>query len=145
MPRLDEAIQLAEKAVADASVPVAAKKVFTDQRDRLQALHCWIMVQRNVSAWVVGVNQYLDAEQPEEKSKWRSYLNEMMELEIRNTKDLLTLWQNSDVDFMVVSAAGENSYMYGENLGDLLQRKINLMQKYRHVKPGINREIIWRV
>lgn len=143
--RLDGAIALADRAAQREDFTEQAKSVFADQRDRLQALRCWIGSQRSVAAWVVGVHGYLNAANAPEKSKWRQYLEEMMAQEIAFTRDLLKLWQTSRVHFMVVSGSGETSYMYGENFGELLQRKIELMQKYRHVEPRIDADIIWKL
>lgn len=39
---------------------------------------------------------------------------------------------------------GENRFIYGRNLGEHLRAKIRLMEKYRHHKPRIDREILWR-
>lgn len=75
----------------------------------------------------------------------QDFLQDMMTREIQNTKSLLELWQNSQVHFMVISKSGETSYIYGENLGELLQLKIELMSKYRHVQPGIDRDIMWKI
>ena len=69
----------------------------------------------------------------------------MMTEDIQNTQDLLELWESSRVNFMVVSKSGETSYIYGDNLGDLLRRKIRLMEKYRHVEPRIDDTIMWKV
>ena len=34
---------------------------------------------------------------------------------------------------------------HGENIGELIQRKIELIEKFRHVEPKINDQINWRV
>ena len=38
----------------------------------------------------------------------------------------------------------ENTFIYGKNLGDHLRAKIRLMEKYRHKKPRIDPDILWR-
>ena len=45
---------------------------------------------------------------------------------------------------MVVSDTGENTFIYGKNLGEHVRHKIRLMEKYRHKKPRIDRNILWR-
>ena len=45
---------------------------------------------------------------------------------------------------MILSAIGNNTFCYGEDLPDLLREKIRLMKKYRHHKPRIDRNILWR-
>jgi len=69
----------------------------------------------------------------------------MMTKEIENVKDLLELWETSRVDFMVVSKTGETGYIYGENLGELLRQKIQLMKEYRDVEPRIDPDIMWKI
>ena len=145
LPMLQEAVELAEKQAQDQQVAANARAVFRDQYDRLRALLCWVTTQRSTAAWVAGVYGYLGTDDPDHREKWRAYLDEMMDREIQSTRDLLRLWQNSEMDFMVVSEAGETSYIYGENFGELLQRKIDLMEKYRHVEPRIDPDIMWKV
>lgn len=69
----------------------------------------------------------------------------MMTRDLQNTKDLLELWHTSTVNFMVVSKTGETSFIYGDNLGELLQHKIKLIEKYRQVEPRIDMNIMWKV
>lgn len=139
-----DATDLTNECINDLSNEEALK-LFIDQRDRLIALKCWIKTLRSVAAWVAGVYGYLESADSESKSKWRSYLYGMMDMEIQNCKDLLELWNTSCVNFMVVSKTGENSFIYGENFGELLQRKIELMEKYKHVEPRIDKNIMWKV
>ena len=98
-----------------------------------------------MAAWVAGVYGYLGTDDGTQKKAWRDYLEDMMTKDIQNTRDLLELWESSRVNFMVVSKSGETSYIYGENLGNLLRRKIQLMEEYRHVEPRIDPDIMWRV
>jgi len=143
MPRLEAALDRA-KALA-ASAPAPARAVFIDLRDRIRALRCWATTQRNTCAWVGGVYGYLDAETEAEKARHVAYVQDMIDRDLANTRDLLDLWENSETEFMLVSAVGETSFIYGENLGDLLRRKIELTQTYRHAEPSIDRDIIWRL
>lgn len=143
--RLDAAIKLTAEQVNNSSLSEESRQVFVDQRDRLRGLRCWIRTQRSVAAWVAGVYNYLAADGAEQKKEWRTYLEDMMTKEIQNAQDLLELWETSRVDFMVVSKTGETSYIYGENLGELVHRKIQLMQEYRKVEPRIDPDIMWKV
>ncbi|MCG8605886.1 hypothetical protein MJD09_12950 [bacterium] len=142
---LNAAITLAEENAGDESLPEKSREVFIDLRDRLRALRCWVRTLRSVAAWVAGVYGYLGTEDEAQKEAWRDYLDDMMTRDIRNTRDLLELWESSRVNFMVVSKSGETSYIYGENLGELLRRKIQLVEEYRHVEPRIDPDIMWRV
>jgi hypothetical protein len=143
-PPLDAAIELASKRAADTSLPEVTRDVFVDQRDRLRALRCWIGTLRSVAAWVAAVHGYLASEDPARRQQERAYLDEMIEAEIANARDLLALWEESETEFMVVSDVGETSYIYGENFGELVAAKIRLMEKYGAVEPRIDDDILWR-
>lgn len=145
IPRLDKALALARETAANTALSDAVRAVFADQRDRLRALRCWLITLRSLGAWVAGVHGYLGSKDAAEKKKHRAFLDDMMDREIANTKDLLDLWNSSNVDFMAISGAGETSYIYGENIGELIPRKIELMEKYRNVEPRIDPDILWRV
>jgi hypothetical protein len=45
---------------------------------------------------------------------------------------------------MVVSAAGNNTFVYGEDLPELLRKRLELTKKYRHHPPRIDKDIMWR-
>lgn len=143
LPRVDDALQRAGE-LAEGSTG-ASRGVFTDLRDRIRALRCWATTQRNTCAWVAGVHGYLAAGSESEKDSYRDYIDAMIDLDVENTKDLLELWETSETEFMLVSEVGETSYIYGENFGEHLQRKIELTDRYREVEPFIDPEIIWRL
>ncbi len=69
----------------------------------------------------------------------------MMDSEIQNSRDLIALWKNSSVEWMIVSGQKETPFIYGENFPDLLQKKIALMEKYREATPRIDPEYMFRV
>jgi hypothetical protein len=46
---------------------------------------------------------------------------------------------------MVVSGVAENGFIYGENFGELLERKIELTEKYRNNAPRIDKDVLWRI
>jgi len=119
--------------------------VFVDQRDRLRALRCWLRTQRSTAAWIAGVPGYLKAQDETVRTERRQLLREMVEQEIENTRDFLELWETSSVHFMVVSTEGENTFMYGENFGDLLRRRIELMEGRGDDEPYIDLDFMWRV
>ena len=144
LPRLEKAIERADELV-DELKRYRAARVFTDLRDRLRALKCWTVTQRSTAAWVAGVYGYLKSESQKERQRWREYLDHMIDMEIQNARELLALWRTSTTQFMVVSKSGETSFIYGENFGELLERKIELMEKYRHVEPRIDQEIMWKI
>jgi hypothetical protein len=65
--------------------------------------------------------------------------------EIRNTGDLLDLWNSTPVNFMTVTETGESWAMYGRNFGELLQKKIALMKRHRNDPPWIDPDFMWRM
>ena len=69
----------------------------------------------------------------------------MIDLDLENTDRLLTLWETTETEFMLVSDVGETSFIYGENLADQLRRKIELTEAYRHHAPRIDEHILWRM
>ncbi|MGH7491630.1 MAG: hypothetical protein ACREOO_04475 [bacterium] len=144
-PRLERVLSLASAQAGNAQLAEHVRRVFIDQHERLRGLRCWVATLRSLSAWVAGVHGYLGAKDQAQKQNWRKYLDDMMARDLRNTKDLLELWESSTVDFMVVSKTGETSFIYGENLGELLRYKIALVEKYRHVEPRIDMDIMWKV
>jgi hypothetical protein len=144
-PRLESVLQLAKAQAHNQQFAEQARRVFTDQYDRLRGLRCWVGTLRSLSAWVAGVHGFLGTKDQTQKQSWRKYLDDMMARDLQNTKDLLELWESSTVDFMVVSKTGETSFIYGENLGELLRHKITLVEKYRHVEPRIDMNIMWKV
>jgi hypothetical protein len=137
--RLEAAIALATKHSKNES------PVFIDQRDRLRGLRCWIGSLRSTARWVAGVYGYLEAKNRATKKSCRALLKKMIAEEIQLAKELLNLWETSTVNWMVVSKVGETSYIYGENLGELIRKKIALMEKYGKVEPYIDPNFIWRV
>ena len=120
------------------------KLVFIDLHDRMSGLRCWVTTQRNTCAWVAGVYGYLAATSDKEKADHRAYLQEMVAVELLNTRRLLSLWETSRTEFMLVSDVGETSFIYGENFGELLTKKIQLTEQYGDEEPYIDRDIIWR-
>jgi hypothetical protein len=144
LPRLAAALDRLDAHVSGAATP-GARAVFTDLRDRVRALQCWATTQRNTCAWVAGVYGYRRADSEEERQRHRDYLQCMIDLEYESTRRLLDLWEHSDTEFMLVSDVGETSFVYGENFGELLRRKLALTEAYRHYEPYIDETLIWRL
>jgi hypothetical protein len=134
-----------EAAIALANGRINDSPVFLDQRDRLRGLRCWIGTQRSTAAWVAGVYGWLEAKDSATKERCRAYLREMVAGEIQCAEALLQLWETATTHWMVVSHLGETSYLYGENLGGLIRKKIALMKKYGDAEPYIDPNFIWRV
>ncbi|MCK5739686.1 hypothetical protein KAH55_10905, partial [bacterium] len=129
----------------DISENEPAKGVFTELRDRLIAYRCYCMTLRNIGAWVAGVRGYIGAKDANDKSKRLEMVKDMVAKELINTKELLMLWENSTVDFMPIYQPGENMHHFGVNLGTLLKKKIELMEKYGDVKPHVDPDFMWHM
>lgn len=143
LPRLQSALQEAEQRVEASSEE--AQPVFVDLRDRIRAFTFWATTLRNTCAWVAGVHGYLDAESKEQRSACEEEVREMVESERQNAEDLLDLWETSTTEFMLVAEQGETSYIHGENFGECLRTKIDLMEEYGDREPAIDEDIIWRL
>jgi len=146
-PRLDAVIAETGEALADAvsAADGPGVTVLTDLIDRMTAYRCWTTTVRNVCAWVEGVHGYLETDDEAEKTVREKLVQDAIDLELANIHRLLELWENSSTEFMIVSDVGENGFVYGENFGTLLRRKIELTEKYRHHKPRIDPDVIWRL
>jgi hypothetical protein len=143
LPRLENAHEEAAQRVANASD--GADPVFVDLRDRIRAFQCWATTLRNTCAWVAGVHGYLDAASGEKRAQCRDEVRAMVASERANAEALLNLWTSSATEFMLVAEQGETSYVHGENFGDHLRRKIDLMDTYGDREPAIDEDIVWRL
>ena len=145
LPALKIAITFLSDVINKSKDACKANNVFNDLHDRLRALQCWIVTQRNTQAWIAGVHGYLQADNDFIKKEYKAVLKEMVLSEIENTKVLLELWNTSDTDFIVISDKGESVHILGENFGEHLQKKIELMQGHENDDPYIDPDYMWRV
>ncbi len=143
LPRIDKALEMIEKYRDGASG--AAHEVFDDLHQRTRGLKVWATSLRNVCAWVACVHGYLASNNEAEKAQLKGELQTMIDLDLKNTQDIIDLWNEATVEFMLVSDVVETSTLYGENLPELLQRKIELTKQYRDVEPFIDKDILWRI
>lgn len=133
---LDKAIERLECVCDDATAELGQRNVILDQLVRLRALRCWFMTQRNVAAWVGSVHGYMNARTVAKRKYYRDMVRDLMAKEIENTERLKELWQ-SPVAFMSLTDKGETPLMYGDNLGELLDRRIALMRQHMDDEPFI--------
>ena len=134
-----------KRSLDQAASEPAALEVFGDLRDRLVAYRCYAMTMRNLAAWIAGVHGYLQADNEAEKQSRLTLVQEMVASELANAKALLKLWESSVVDFMPVNAYTETMHEYGVNFGEVLQQKIELMEKYGDRLPYIDPNYMWRM
>ena len=122
-----------------------AREVFEDQQVRARALRCLYETLRSTALWIYAVHTYLQSTDPEERTRMRSLLAEMIEREIQNCRRLKELWEETPIEWMIVSGSEETPFIYAPNLGRLLDRKIALMQEYGDCEPRIDPEYMFRV
>jgi hypothetical protein len=140
---LDRALELLEDARAPAANTLGFGNVIEDQFVRLLALGCWFTTQRSVAAWVVGVCGYMQAVSESEQNECRAVLDKMIAGELANSEQLLELL-DSGVEFMATTDLGESALMYGRNLKEMVQKRIELMSAHRDDEPYIDPEYIER-
>jgi len=144
LPRLEAALDQIRQLVGRADSD-ATRAVYTDLLDRTRALHSWVTTQRNTCAWVADVYGYLSAETDDQRAAHIDSLQHTIDLDVANAKRLLELWETSDTETILISDVGETSFIYGENLGENLRRKLELTEQYRDRVPRIDPDILWRL
>jgi hypothetical protein len=146
-PPLDAAIELFGKKAQEASRNGEArtKKVFEDQYFRARALRCLFITLRNTAVWIYAVHEYLDSGDPEKKAGCRNLLDDMIQREIQNCRELIELWETAPLEWMIVSGSEETAFIYGPNFPKLLKKKISLMEKHRADDPFIDPDYMFRI
>ncbi len=142
---IDKTLKIYVKVLGELNKDDPAHRVFEDQSDRLQALKCWLRTHRNVAAWIAGVHGYLENTDEKIKTERRQLVRDMVLDEIENTRELIELWKTSTIDFMVVSQYAETPLIHGENFGELLKKRIELMTGRENDEPFIDPDYMWRM
>jgi hypothetical protein len=140
---LDGAIRILDSLSA-AEEGKGGGAVIRDQRDRLAALRCYFRTLRNVAGWTAGVHGYIESRSAPVRERMLLAVRATIDDEISNTADLYRLWSTTKTDFMPVASVAESWALYGENFGELLQKKMSLMKLYRNDVPAIDPEFMWR-
>jgi hypothetical protein len=125
--------------------PLDRNTVFSDLKARLLVLRCFCTTMRNTLAWTASVHGYLEAQTSKEKDRCRTACRAMVINELENARTLLEWWETSDVDCLPISSTGETAHIYGENFGDLLKKKIALMERHMNEEPFIDPDYMWRM
>ena len=144
LPRIAKTEAHIQAALSRCEDDTQATAVLSDLRDRIRGYRHWATTLRSVAAWCSGVYGYLASTSASQKKSYETFLQKAIDLELENARGFLDHFENSPTEFMVVSETGENTFIYGKNLGEHLRNKIRLMEKYRHRKPRIDRDILWR-
>ncbi len=142
---LNKAMAIYNKVIFQLGEDDPASKLFIDQMDRLRALKCWFRTHRNVAAWIAGVHGYLENSDAKIRAKRKQLVKEMVLDEIENTRELLELWNTSTVDFMAISQYAETPLIHGQNFGELLKKRIQLMTGRENDDPYIDPNYMWRM
>lgn len=144
---LERAIELFLNKIKPSAAALSemALHVFQDQWFRARALRCLFSTLRNTAVWIYAVHEYLDSPDIALKKKCRQLLDKMMEREIENAKEMIELWRESPVEWIIISGSVETPFIHGDNFGDLLERKIDLMQKYKNDEPRIDPDYMFRL
>jgi hypothetical protein len=141
-PRLEKL--LVHLAKLQGTGDATARAVFHDLHERARAYLHWCGSLRMVAAWCAHVYGYLEAKTAAEKKNHEKLLQLAIDRELVHTTGLAELLETTDVEVCALSAVGNNTFFYGEDLPQLLRKKIALMKKYRHRKPRIDRDVLWR-
>lgn len=120
-------------------------RVFEDQYFRIRALRCLYETLRNTAVWIYAVYEYLESTDPERKADCRTLLEEMVDREILNCRELLRLWKEAPIEWMIISGTEETPFIYGENFPKLLKKKIALMERHKHDEPYIDPDYMFRI
>lgn len=145
VPPLIRAIELCRDRLVSISSGVREHRVFNDLCDRLNVYRCFCTTMRNTMAWTEGVHGYLGEKANEMREQYRELARAMVESEIENVKNLLTIWNAGGAEVIPVSEVGESLHVYGENFGELLQKKIALMEQHKNDEPYIDPDYMWRM
>ena len=145
LPPLREAVALCEDLMARVPSVSPGRLTLHDLHDRLAAMLCFYTTMRNTVAWTESVHGFLDAANQEQKEACRSLCRAMVDNELENTHRLLRLWEESDVHWIPISRTGESLHIYGQNFGELLRKKIELMERHAMDEPGIDPDYMWRM
>ncbi len=140
---LDKAIQVLEQAMNKNVSGPGKNNILYDQWIRIKALKCWMTTQRNIAAWISGVYGYMDAKSKESKSAEQKQVTDLIRGEIENSKDLSNLI-DTGIEFMAMTDQGETPLIYGNNLKELLKRRISLMERHMHDEPFIDHQYMER-
>jgi len=117
--------------------------IITDQLVRLKALRCWITTQRNIAVWVESVYGFMNTTDQAVKKQHKLNLQAMMTLEMNNTREVIDLFK-SGIEFIAMTDQGETPLIYGNNLPELMEKRIEMMKAYFNDDPYIDMNYIER-
>ncbi len=144
-PEIDQAVKIS-RAHRDAASPGSkARDVWAHHYDLLKGTQCWYRTQRNIAGWIEGVHGYLEAKDDAARKRARTITRETVLDEKENARDLLNHIRSAETEWMMLSAVGETTFIYGENIAELVEKKIALMEGREDDEPYIDPDFMWRV
>jgi hypothetical protein len=146
-PPLETARRLLDAAREDCrrTAEAEAGRVFEDLFWRVLALRCLQTSLRNLASWVSSVHGWLGARTAARKREARARLRALNRSEVANSLELRRLWEESPVEWMIISGAGETPFLYGPNFPELLDRKIRLIKKFGRARPHLDPDFMFRL
>jgi hypothetical protein len=130
---------------AESSGDEEAVSVFEDQYYRTRALKCLYTTLRNTAVWIYAVHEYQESNDRTAKAGCRKILDEMIEREIQNCRDLIDLWKKAPIEWMIVSGTDETPFIHSTNFVEWLGKKVSLMKKHREDEPSIDPDYMFRL
>ena len=140
-----KAIELAEAGLNSAESNSSSSDVWIHHLERLKGSQSWLRSQRNIAAWIEGVHGYIESDKPEEKKRCQKLVRETVLDEKANAQLLLAHVESAKTEWMVQSEVGETTFIYGDNIADLIRKKIALMEGRENDTPHVDPDYIWRV
>lgn len=145
IPEIEKAVELARAGLDRTSPGSDNPNVWSYLFDRLYAIKCWYRTQRNIAGWIEGVHGYIEATDDSQRTQTRTLVKETVLDEKTNAADLLAHAESARTRWMIKSAVGETTFIYGGNFTELLRKKIELMEGRENDEPYIDPDFMWRV
>jgi hypothetical protein len=144
LPPLRRGLQVCNEIMSTLPADDPAAPVFDDLRDRVLAAQAYFRTMRNTMAWTEAVHGYREATAEAQRQHYRKLCRDMVEDELDTTRGLLALWRRTTRDVIPVAELGETLHLHGDNFGELLEKKIALMEQHKDDEPRVDPEYMWR-
>ena len=98
-----------------------------------------------MAGWIEGIHGYMEAEDDKTRTACKVLVREIVLDEKANATELLEHTESAQTEWMLESAVGETTFIYGDNFPELLRRKIALMEGREDDEPFVDPDFMWRV
>ncbi|WP_221031565.1 hypothetical protein [Actomonas aquatica] len=143
-PRVHALVDRLQQQLDGLAADSPAAPVFRDLLDRVRAYRHWAIALRGVCSWCAEVYTYTETDDEAERTAAMERLQQSIDLDLENTAGLIDLLENTSSELLATSGVGNTTFLYGEDLPELLKRRLDLTQRYRHHPPRIDKSILWR-